>query len=114
MLTPETVDAFNTRLTVDLNTIKTMKPSQLDQVKSQGSNAEALLKNKDLAQFIHEYKFQLADELAANRDYTVEANEKRIALSNHLSGIDGFIALLQQAVYYKNRVVSSQNPNDPT
>ena len=114
MINPETIEAFNSRMTVNINNIKQMTPAQLDRVKSWGSSAEALLKNKDLAQFIHEYKFQLADELAANRDYTVEANEKRIALSNHLSGIDGFIALLQQAVYYKNRVVSSQNPNDPT
>lgn len=114
MINQETVAAFNSRMTVNINNIKTMTPSQLDQVKNWGSQAENLLKNKDLAQFIHEYKFQIADELAALRDYTRESNEKRIALSNHLSGIDGFVTLLQQAVYYKNKVVSSQNPTDKT
>jgi hypothetical protein len=114
MISAETIQAFNSRMTININNIKSMKPSELDQVKSWGSSAENLLKNKDLAQFIHEYKFQVADELASLRDYTAESNEKRIALSNHLSGIDGFVVLLQQAVYYKNKVVSSQNPTDKT
>ena len=114
MISAETIQAFNSRMTVNINNIKSMTPSELDKVKSWGSSAENLLKNKDLAQFIHEYKFQVADELAGLRDYTAESNEKRIALSNHLSGIDGFVVLLQQAVYYKNKVVRSQNPTDKT
>jgi hypothetical protein len=114
MISQETIEAFNGRQTVNINNIKAMTASQLDRVKTWGSQAEALLKNKDLAQFIHEYKFQIADELGALRDYTREANEKRIALSNHLGAIDGFVTLLQQAVYYKNKVVSSQNPTDKT
>ena len=113
MLTPETIDAFNTRLTVNLNTIKTMKPSQLDQVKSQGSNAEALLKNRDLALFIHQYKFELLDSLSAITGYTEEDNNKRVAISNQLAGIDGFVASLQRAVYMKNRVVTLQQEPTP-
>lgn len=112
MLTQETIDAFNTRLTVNMNTIKTMKPSQLDQVKAQGSNAEALLKNRDLALFIHQFKFELTDALISITGHTEEDNSKRVALSNQLSGIDGFVASLQRAVYMKNKVVNQQY--DPT
>lgn len=112
MLTQETIDAFNTRLTVNLNTIKQMKPSQLDQVKSQGSNAEALLTNRDLALFIHQYKFELADALTAITGHTQEDNNRRVAVSNQLAGIDGFVASLQRAAYMKNKVVNLQK--DPT
>jgi len=118
MLTQETVDAFNTRLTVDLNTIKTMRPAQLDQVKSQGSNAEALLKNRDFALFVHQYKFEILDAITGVTGHKEEDNSRRVALSNQLAGIDGFVAALQRAVYMKNRVVTNQatttgNPQDP-
>ena len=118
MLTPETIDAFKSRLTVDLNTIKTMRPSQLDQVKSQGSNAEALLKNRDFALFVHQYKFEILDSITAVTGHREEDNSRRVALSNQLAGIDGFVASLQRAVHMKNRVVTNQttatgNPRDP-
>jgi hypothetical protein len=113
MLTPETIDAFNTRLTVNLNTIKSMKPSQLDLVKSQGSLAESLIKNRDLAMFIHQYKFECLDSLAAVTGHTEEDNNLRVAISNQLSGIDGFVASLQRAVYMKNRVVTLQSEPAP-
>lgn len=112
MLTNDTIEAFNTRLTVNLNTIKTMKPSQLDQVKSQGSTAEALLKNRDLALFIHQYKFEVTDALTAITGHKEEDNNQRVALSNQLAGIDGFVASLQRAVYMKNKVVTQQT--EPT
>ena len=113
MLTQETIDAFNTRLSVNLNTIKTMKPSELDRVKSQGSLAEALLKNRDLALFIHQYKFEIADNLTAITGHTEENNNQRVAFSNQLAGIDGFVASLQRAVYMKNRVVTLQTEPAP-
>jgi len=118
MLTPETIDAFNTRLTVDLNTIRTMRPAQLDQVRSQGSAAEALLRNKDFALFVHQYKFEILDAITAVTGHREEDNGRRVALSNQLTGIDGFVDSLHRAVYMKNRVVSNQatnsgNPQDP-
>ena len=61
MIEQAAIDAFNSRLTANLNTIKTMTPAQQDQVKVQGSNAEALLKNRDLALFIHQWKFETLD-----------------------------------------------------
>ena len=47
MISPDTIEAFNSRLTVNLNSIKTMKPAELDRVKNLGSQAEALLKNRE-------------------------------------------------------------------
>jgi hypothetical protein len=55
MINPDAVDAFNTRQTATLNNIKTMTPAQQDVVKSSGSEAEALLKNKQLALFVLQY-----------------------------------------------------------
>jgi hypothetical protein len=108
MLTPETIEAFNSRLTVNLNTIKDMTASQLDRVKSHGSAAEALLKNKDLALFVHQWKFEVIDQLTAITAHSVDDNAKRIALNNQLAGIDSFVATLQRAVYMKNRAVTQQ------
>ena len=108
MITTDAIDAFNSRLTVNLNSIKTMKTSQLDQVKSLGSNAEALLKNKDLALFVHQFKFELADALTAITGHTEEDNNRRVAYSNQLAGIEGFIQSLHRAVHMKNKVVTQQ------
>ena len=110
MITQDAIDAYNSRLTVDLNNIKKMTPSQLDQVKHYGSQAEALLKNKDLALFIHHFKFEVADALANLSGHTTDDNARRVALSNELRGIDQFIATLQRAVYMKNKVVTQQTP----
>ena len=52
MINEEAVNAFNNRLTANLNTIKTMTPAQLDRVKSIGTSAENLLKNKEFILFI--------------------------------------------------------------
>ena len=108
MITTDAIEAFNSKLTVNLNTIKTMKPGQLDQVKAQGSNAEALLKNKDLALFVHQFKFELADALTSITVHTEEDNNRRVAFSNQLAGIEGFIQSLHRAVYMKNKVVTQQ------
>lgn len=108
MLTQDTIDAFNSRLTVNMNTIKDMTPSELDRVRAHGSAAEALLKNKDLAMFVHQWKFEVLDQLTAINSHTVDDNARRIALNNQLAGIDSFVATLQRAVYMKNRAVSQQ------
>ena len=106
MINPDTIEAFNSRLTVDLNSIKKMSPSQLDQVKHYGSQAEALLKNRDLALFIHHFKFEVADTMSSISGHTADDNARRVALSNELRGIDQFVATLQRAVYMKNKAVT--------
>lgn len=109
MLTQDTIDAFNGRLTIDLNSIKNMTTGELDRVKAHGSTAEILMRNRELAMFMHQYKFELADALSAISGHTLEDNNKRVAISNQLAGLDGFIATLKRAVYMKNRVVTQQN-----
>ena len=101
-------DSFNTRVRADLNNVKKMTPAQLDRVKQYGSNAENLLVNRDFAQFIHHYKFDLMDQLGQITTHTEEDNMRRVALSNYIAGIDGFIASLQRAKYFKDKVVSQQ------
>ena len=112
MITDEAIDAFNSRLTITLNNIKTMKPAELDRVKNLGSQAEALLKNRDLAFYIHQFKFEIVDTLAAITGHGADDNAKRIALTHQLAGIEEFIKSLQRAVYMKNRVVTQQS--EPT
>lgn len=108
MLKSETIEAFNTRLTVNLNNIKTMTPSELDRVKTHGSSAEALLKNRDMALFVHQWKFEVLDQITAISGHSPDDNAKRIALNNQLAGIDSFVASLQRAVYMKNKAVTLQ------
>lgn len=109
MIDAETVESFNTRLTVDTSDIKRLTPAQRDTVKHYGSQAEALLKNRDLAMFVHHYKFELADGLTTITGHTEIDNITRIAQANYLSGIDGFVTSLKRAVYQKNKILAWEN-----
>ena len=109
MIEEETVESFNTRLTVDTSDIKRLTPSQRDTIKHYGSQAEALLKNRDLAMFVHHYKFELADNLTNITGHTDVDNVTRIAQANYLSGTDGFVTSLNRAVYHKNKVLAWEN-----
>ena len=112
MISEEAIEAYNTRLTVDVSSVNKLTPSQRDAVKTYGSQAEALLKNRDLGQFIHHYKFLLADIQSELSAHTAEANSERIAIANQLVGITGFVNSLKRAVYYKNKVVAwEQTPH---
>jgi len=111
MISEEAIEAYNSRLTVDTSNLKKLTPAQRDTIKSYGSQAEALLKNRDLAMFVHHYKFEISDALINITAHTPEANQERIALANHLSGIDGFVSSLRRAVYHKNKVIASEQPD---
>lgn len=110
MINEETIEFYNNRLTVDLGSLKKLSPSQEDRVRHYGSQAENLLKNKDLAMFIHHYKFEVADQLAGIRSHTPDDNMQRVALCNELSGIDSFITSLKRAVYLKSRLGNTNVP----
>ena len=109
MISEEAVDAYNKRLTIDTSNPKRLTPSQRDAVKQYGSLAEALIKNRDLAMFIHHFKFEINDAMANIRSHSEEANAERIALANQLSGIDSFINTLKSAVYKKNVLIKAEN-----
>jgi hypothetical protein len=109
MISEEAIDAYNRRLTVDMSNPKKLTPSQRDAVKQYGSQAEALLKHRDLAMFIHHFKFEINDAMIGIRSHTEDANAERIALANQLSGIDAFINSLKSAVYKKNMMLKIEN-----
>jgi hypothetical protein len=112
MINDNTVEFYNSRLTVDLSSLKNLKPEQLDRVRHYGSQAENLLKNKDLAMFIHHYKFEVADQIANMRGHTPIDDAERIALCNQLVGIDSFVSSLKRSAYLKSRIVSSNELSD--
>jgi hypothetical protein len=115
MINDEAVDHYNSRLTVDLGNLKNLTVSQLDGVRHYGSQAESLLKNRDLAMFIHHFKFSQADALSGIRGHTPDDNSQRVAISNELAGIDNFVSSLKRAVYLKNRIGNTNTvPNDNT
>ena len=105
MIEDTTIEAFNTRMTVDLNNYKKFTPAQRDQAKKYGSDAEALLKNRELALFIHHFKFDLADSLILIQSHGADDNCRRVAVANQLAGMDAFIASLKRAVIMRNRIV---------
>ena len=111
MISQEAVDAYNSRLTIDTSNISKLTPSQRDAIKSYGSQAEALLKNRDLAMFIHHFKFEISDAMIGIRAHGEDANAERIALANQLSGIDSFINSLKSAVYKKNKILKAEAGN---
>jgi hypothetical protein len=104
MISDDAVDAYNTRLTLDPTSIRNLTPAQRDQVRVYGSQAEALLKNRDLAMFVHHYKFTVSDALIAITGHTQEANAERVALANHLAGVDAFVSSLKRAVHWRSRL----------
>lgn len=106
MISEEAIEAYNTRLTIDTNNVKKLTPGQRDTVKQYGSQAEALLKNREFAMFVHHYKFEISDALGNLTGHTDTDNATRIALANNLSGIDGFVTSLKRAIYHKNKVVA--------
>ena len=110
MINDETIEFYNNRLTVDLNSIKKLSPAQQDRVRHYGSQAENLLKNKDLAMFIHHYKFEVTDQLSSIRGHTPDDNAQRVALCNELTGIDSFITTLKRAVYLKSKLGNTNVP----
>ena len=105
MIDEDVVAAFNSRVTVDFNNYKKFSPAQRDRAKAYGSDAEALLKNRDLALFVHHFKFELADSLITITGHTPDDNSRRVAVANQLSGMDAFIASLQRAVIMRNRIL---------
>lgn len=114
MISDDAVEAYNTRLNFDITNIAQLTASQRDQVKNYGSQAEALLKNRDLAMFVHHYKFGLADALGELTVHTQEANTERIAAANNLAGINGFVNTLKRAVYYKNKIIAWEQADHST
>jgi uncharacterized protein YpbB len=112
MINDDVFEAYNNRLTANLTNIKTMTPAQLDRVKSIGTAAENLLKNKDFVLFIRQFQIESVDAQVDITGHTAEDNALRIAISNQLSGIESFITLLKRQVAIKNRVVTQQTePN---
>ena len=105
MIEDTTIEAFNTRFTVDLNNYKKFSPAQRDQAKKYGSDAEALLKNRELALFVHHFKFDLADGLIMIQGHSPDDNSRRVAVANQLTAMDAFIATLKRAVMMRNRIV---------
>ena len=112
MISEDAIEAYNTRQTVDTSNIKKLTAGQRDSVKTYGSSAEALLKNRDLAMYIHHYKFEITDSLASLTGHSPEDNATRIALANNLSGIDGFVTSLKRAIYHKNKIVASEQHSE--
>ena len=112
MINDNTVEFYNSRLNIDLSSIKNLKPEQTDRVRHYGTQAENLLKNKDLAMFIHHFKFEVIDVLANIRTHTPDDNAERVALGNQLIGIDSFVNSLKKAVYLKNRIGNTNEVPD--
>jgi hypothetical protein len=112
MINEDVINSYNSRLTFDLSQTKSLTTAQKDRIRHYGSQAEALLANKDLALFIHHYKFQLADELAGIRGHQPHDNEQRVALAHALTGIDDFVNSLKKAVYYKNKIGNTNEVPD--
>jgi len=114
MISEEVVEAYNKRLTMDTSNPKKLTASQRDAVKTYGSSAENLMKNRDLALFIHHFKFEIADAMTNIRTHTADANAERVALANQLAGIDSFINTLKSAVYKKNLMIKTENADQTT
>jgi len=112
MIEQDIVDAFTNKMAANINDIKAMTPIQQDKIKSLGSSAENILANRDFVLFVRQFQLETMDALVDITTHTEEDNCRRVALSNQLAGIDGFITVLKRARYLKTRVVTQQTPNE--
>jgi hypothetical protein len=106
MLTPEQVLAHNSRASAI--TASKLSVEEQDRAIKVGSDAERLLADANFALFVNSFKFDIIDELAGLSSHTDEINNKRIGLSNQLSGIERFVEYLQRASILKERLVTIQ------
>lgn len=90
-----------------------LTPAQRDQIRAQGDHAEALLANQHLTEFLYHFRFTVMDALSGITSHDADANARRIALANQLSGIDAFQDGLRRAVSLRNRVVNTQSNSVP-
>jgi len=108
MIEQDVFDAFNNKLLANVNDIKKMSPAQWDSVKSTGSAAENMLKNRDFILFVRQFQLETMDALTEIRGHDVIDNNQRVALSNQLVGMENFINVLKRARNLKDRVVTEQ------
>ena len=104
MINDSMVDFYNSRISIDYTKLKDLTPQQKDKIRSYGSQAESLLKNKDVAMFVHHWKFEVNDNISGIRGHSIDDNAQRIAYANELVGMDSFINSLKRAVYLKNKL----------
>lgn len=90
--------------------IAKMSPSEQDKVKVTGSLAENLINNVDLQTFVSGFKKTLYKDLTAIQGFTEEHNAKRLAITQQIVGIEGFVDYLMKQVERKNKVVNLQGP----
>lgn len=118
MIDPDAIQSYNHRLTMNLSELNRLTPEQRERVRDQGNRAQRLLQDRDLVQFIHQFRFEVADAIAGIQGHSDTDNSRRVALANHLSGMDQFVAVLQRAVYQRDRAVSQEDgppaPRDTT
>lgn len=101
--------SYNTRLTTVIRDVRALPVAAADRVVTHGTRAENLMANADFAQFMHETKFDVMDELAGLAGHTDTDNARRLALGHELRGLDRMISVLQRAQSMKQRVVNSRN-----
>ena len=106
MLTPEQVMAHNSRTSI--TNVSKLSTEQQDRAIATGNEADRLLSDANFALFINSFKFDLIDELGGLSSHTDEINNKRIGLSNQLSGVERFVEYLQRASLLKDRLVTIQ------
>jgi len=95
---------------IDTNNIAKLSASEQDKIKVRGSLAENLINNVDLQTFVIDYKKTLYKELTAIQGYTNEHDAKRLAITQQIVGIEGFVDYLAKQVDNKNKVVNLQGP----
>jgi hypothetical protein len=83
---------------------KALTVEQEDAIIQKGNLAEQLLSDEKLDLFINQYKFEVVTELSSFSSHSEEINNKRIALVNYISGVDGFIDYLKKAITAKERM----------
>jgi hypothetical protein len=92
-----------------MNKLDKFSAHQRQKVKSAGEQARLLLANPDFAKFIYQYKFELLDGMDAVQGYTEVEDNRRLALTHQVAGIQGFVDMLHRVVHYGSKAGNIEN-----
>ena len=88
--------------------VKQLTTEAGDRVIERGARAAELLDNKILDAFVNQYRYDLVAELSAIAGHGDEQNNRRIAIANSITGVDGFLQYLNIAVGDATQVKDSR------
>ena len=88
--------------------VKQLTTEAGDRIIERGARARELLNNEYLKAFVNQYRYDLVEQLSTIAGHGDEQNNRRIAIANSITGVDGFLQYLNAAIGDATQVEDSR------